>query len=196
MNILTGTVASVLSILGLAAAPTSSPTASPQAGEDWTSRSLYTIETRTLEGEPAKLSQYDGKVTLIVNLASKCGYTSQYEGLEKLYHEFKDKGLVILGFPSNDFGGQEPGTPREIRAFCTSKYQVTFPLFEKISVKPGDEQSVIYQALQAKTGAAPTWNFCKYLVSRDGARAEFFGSKITPQSDELRSAIERELAAK
>lgn len=196
MNILTGTVASVLSILGLAAAQTSSSPASKQAGEDWTNRSLYTLESKTLEGEPAKLSQYDGKVTLIVNLASKCGYTSQYEGLEKLYHEFKDQGLVILGFPSNDFGGQEPGTPQEIRAFCTSKYQVTFPLFEKISVKPGDEQSVIYQALQAKTGAAPTWNFCKYLVSRDGARAEFFGSKVTPQSDELRSAIERVLGAK
>jgi glutathione peroxidase len=196
MIILQGVVAGLLSILGLAVVQAASPSTAKPSGEDWKTRSLYILETKTLEGEPAKLSTYDGKVTLVVNLASKCGYTPQYEGLEKLYNEFKDKGLVILGFPSNDFGGQEPGTAKEIREFCTSKYKVTFPLFEKVSVKPGDGQSVVYQALQAKTGEAPKWNFCKYLVSRDGTRAEFFDSKVTPQSDELRKALERELAAK
>jgi glutathione peroxidase len=194
-------VAAVCAIV-LAAVPTSPPSApaprSPQnpAEGEWKSRSIYTIETHTLEGKPAKLSAYDGKVALIVNVASECGYTVQYAGLEKLHDEFKDEGLVVLGFPCNDFGGQEPGSPKEIRAFCTEKYNVTFPLFEKLSLKPGDEQHVLYKALEAKTNKLPRWNFCKYLVSRDGTTAQFFDSKVTPESDELRTAIEKALHAR
>jgi len=131
-----------------------------------------------------------------VNVASACGLTPQYEGLEKLYNEYKDKGFVILGFPCNDFGGQEPGTPDEIREFCTSKYHVTFPLFEKLSLKPGESQSEIYKMLQAKTDKLPRWNFGKYVISRDGKTAQFFDSKVEPSAKELREAIEKALAAK
>lgn len=161
---------------------------------DWKTRSIWTLEVKDLEGKPVKLSTYQGKVALVVNVASKCGYTPQYAGLEKLAEEFKDKGLVVLGFPCNDFGNQEPGTPEEIREFCTSRYKVTFPLFEKISVKPGEKQAPLYKALEAKTGSAPRWNFGKYLVSRDGVKAEFFDSKVAPDAKELREAIARMLA--
>ncbi len=187
----------MVSVIGLAAVQAPPPSAANPADEEqWKTRSMYTIETRTLEGEPLKLSKYEGKVTLVVNLASKCGYTPQYEGLERLYLEFKDKGLVILGFPCNDFGGQEPGTPEEIRAFCTSKYHVTFPVLEKVSVKAGETQSAVYKALAVKAGKLPRWNFGKYLVSRDGTKAEFFDSKVAPESKELREALERALAAR
>ena len=188
----------VLCIFGLAAAQTTPSMSAPPAPADGDlkSRSIYTFETRTLDGRPARLADYNGKVTLIVNVASECGYTPQYEGLEKLAGEFKDRGFVVLGFPCNDFGGQEPGTPEEIRAFCTGKYHVTFPLFEKISVKPGESQHIVYKSLEAKAGALPRWNFGKYLVSRDGKTAKFFDSKVTPESKELRNAIETALAAK
>ncbi|MFO0874421.1 MAG: glutathione peroxidase [Phycisphaerales bacterium] len=176
-----------------AAGKPAAPVAKPE--ESWKTRSIFSIDSRTLEGEPAKLEQYRGKVVLIVNVASRCGYTPQYEGLEKLYEQYKDRGLVVLGFPSNDFGGQEPGTSKEIREFCSSKYKVTFPLFEKIVVKPGDQQSIVYRALHAKTGQVPKWNFGKYLVGRDGVAATYFDSKVTPDDKELREAIERALAA-
>ncbi len=186
----------LVSVLGLAAAQDApSPAANP-GDEEWNARSMYTIDVKSLEGEPMKLSKYEGKVALVVNLASRCGYTPQYEGLEKLYNEFKERGLVILGFPCNDFGGQEPGTPQEIREFCTSTYQVTFPLFEKVHVTPGEDQSVVYTALQAKTGNLPRWNFGKYLIDRNGTKAEFVDSKVTPESKELREALQRALAAK
>ncbi len=168
-------------------APASDP-AGPSRDGDMKSRSVFALQTKTLEGKAAKLSEYDGKVVLIVNVASLCGYTRQYKGLESLYREFKDKDFVILGFPSNDFGQQEPGSPDEIRQFCTSKYEVTFPLFEKVSVK-GEKQCELYHLLEAKTGHAPEWNFCKYLVTPDGTSAEYFNSKVTPESDELRNAI-------
>src|SRR5262249_3403208 len=106
--------------------------------------SLYKLQTKTLDGKPADLKDYSGKVTVVVNVASQCGFTPQYTGLEKLYEELKEKGFVILGFPSNDFGGQEPGSPEEIQKFCSSKYSVTFPLFEKVVTKAGKEQSPIY----------------------------------------------------
>jgi glutathione peroxidase len=191
-------VAAVPFVLVLALAGAQAPPEAPESApaEEWKARSMYTIETRTLEGEPLKLSRYQGKVALVVNLASKCGLTPQYEGLEALYREFKDRGLVVIGFPCNDFGGQEPGTPEEIRSFCTSRYQVTFPVMEKISLKAGKDQSVVYRALEAKTGKLPRWNFGKYLVSRDGTKAEFFDSKLAPESTGLRAAIERALAAK
>jgi glutathione peroxidase len=184
----------LVSALGMAAVRASPPAPQKPVDEDWRTRSLHEIELKTLEGKPARLSAYQGKVAVIVNVASECGYTPQYEGLEKLSKELKDKGVVVLGFPCNDFGGQEPGTPREIRDFCTSRYQVTFPLFEKVSVKPGESQSVVYKALEAKTGKLPKWNFGKYVVSKDGRQAEFFDSKATPESKELREAIDRALA--
>jgi glutathione peroxidase len=208
MNLTCLTVAALLiSAFGLAAMQSAPPSTSPAgpgtpgtppspSAKDLEKRDLHTFEVKSLDGKPAKLSQYEGKALLIVNLASDCGYTPQYEELEKLSREFKEKGLVVLGFPCNDFGGQEPGTAEEIRAFCDTKYHVTFPLFEKVSVKPGDSQSTLYKALEARTGKLPTWNFCKYVVGRDGVKAEFFDSKATPESTELREAIQRALAAK
>lgn len=133
--------------------------------------------------------QYAGKVVLVVNTASKCGYTPQYEGLEQLYRELAPKGLVVLGFPSNDFGGQEPGSEQQIKEFCRSTYGVQFPMFEKTSVSgPGANQ--FFQYLSQHTGNAPRWNFHKYLIDRNGKVVAAFDSKITPESQTLRDAIE------
>src|SRR2546422_3418249 len=129
-------------------------------------KSFYELKTRTLEGKPAELAMYRGKVSLVVNVASKCGFTPQYEGLEKLHREMSSKGLNILGFPSNDFGGQEPGTPEEIQTFCKTKYDVTFPLFEKLVTRLGPDQSQIYAFLW-KSGYLPAWNFSKYVIGKD-----------------------------
>jgi glutathione peroxidase len=154
-------------------------------------QSLYDLKVHSLDGKPVDLARYKGHVVLVVNTASKCGFTPQYAGLEKLYLDYKDKGFVILGFPSNDFGGQEPGTPQEIATFCTSKYNVTFPMFEKVVTK-GDGQAPAYQFLT--TGfPAPTWNFCKYLVDKNGRVINEFPSKVTPESPELRDAIDAQL---
>ncbi len=155
--------------------------------------SFYALKTTTLSGQPADLSQYAGKVALVVNVASQCGLTPQYAGLQKLYDELKDKGFVVLGFPSNDFGGQEPGTPAEIEGFCKKNYGVTFPMFSKLVTKAGPEQSPIYGVL-GKTGSLPTWNFAKYLVAKDGTVVQFFASKVTPDAPELRQAIDAQLA--
>jgi glutathione peroxidase len=153
--------------------------------------SFFDLSTKTLSGEPRTLADYKGKVVLVVNTASECGFTPQYAGLEKLWQAYKDKGLVVLGFPSNDFGGQEPGTAEEIKTFCEKKYAVTFPMFEKVVTK-GPGQSPVYAFLTAKDGE-PKWNFHKYLVGKDGQVAAAFGSRTTPESDELRQAIEAAL---
>lgn len=158
--------------------------------------SLYRLKTKTLEGEDADLGDYQGKVVLLVNVASKCGYTPQYEGLQKLYDELKEKDFTILGFPSNDFGGQEPGSAEDIRSFCTDKYEVTFPLFEKVQTKAGDGQSPIYENLNKQAGELPSWNFCKYLVGKDGKVINFYVSKTKPDDAELRKAIDAALAVK
>jgi glutathione peroxidase len=155
--------------------------------------SFYDVETKALDGKPGNLAQYKGKVAVVVNLASKCGYTPQYAGLEKLYREMKPKGVVVLGFPSNDFGGQEPGTAEEIATFCRTTYDVTFPLFEKAVTKAGPTQSAPYQYLGA-SGNLPGWNFSKYVIGKDGKVVAFFPSKITPDSPELRAAIDKALA--
>lgn len=131
---------------------------------------------------------YAGKVVLVVNTASKCGFTSQYEGLEQLYREFGSKGLVVLGFPSNDFGGQEPGSEAEIKAFCRSTYGVEFPMFEKTSVKAGGNNA-FFQRLAAVSGEAPKWNFYKYLLDRDGNIVKVFSSMTAPDADRLRESI-------
>ena len=155
--------------------------------------SFYDIQTNALDGKPGNLAQFKGKVALVVNVASKCGYTPQYTGLEKLYRELQPKGVVVLGFPSNDFGGQEPGTAEEIQTFCKTKYDVTFPLFTKGQTKAGPDQSPVYQYLGA-SGNLPGWNFAKYVIDKKGQVVAFFPSKVTPDAPELRAAIDKALA--
>jgi glutathione peroxidase len=167
--------------------------ASATAGGPVSADSFYALKTTTLAGQPAELSQYAGKVALVVNVASQCGLTPQYAGLQKLYDELKDKGFVVLGFPSNDFGSQEPGSPDEIATFCKKNYGVSFPMFSKLVTKAGPEQSPIYGVL-GKTGSLPTWNFAKYLVAKDGTVLQFFNSKVPPDAPELRQAIDAALA--
>jgi len=156
--------------------------------------SLYDLKVTTLAGEPADLAGYRGKVVLVVNVASQCGYTPQYAGLEKLYREMAPKGVTILGFPSNDFGGQEPGTPEEIQTFCKRTYDVTFPLFGKVVTKAGPGQSPVYGFL-GESGNLPQWNFAKYVIDRNGKVVAFFPSRVTPDSPELRAALEKAMAA-
>ena len=158
--------------------------------------SLYRLTTKTLEGQPADLGAYAGKVALVVNVASQCGYTPQYTGLERLYDDLKGKGFVVLGFPSNDFGGQEPGTAQEIRQFCSINYNVTFPLFEKVVTKAGADQSPVYVTLQKQSGELPGWNFSKYLIGKDGKVVKFYKSGVKPEDPGLRKDIEAALAAR
>jgi glutathione peroxidase len=154
--------------------------------------SFYDLKTSYLDGKPADLGVFRGKVTLAVNVASKCGFTPQYEGLEKLNRELAGKGFAVLGFPSNDFGGQEPGTAKEIAEFCKLTYDVTFPMFSKLVTKPGSEQSPIYKFL-GTSGHLPAWNFSKYVIGKDGRIVAFFPSDVTPESPELRRAITKAL---
>jgi glutathione peroxidase len=157
------------------------------------SEGLYALSTTTLDGKPVDLSAYDGKVTLVVNVASECGFTPQYAGLQALHEELEGRGFAVLGFPSNEFGGQEPGSPEQIREFCSSRFGVTFPMFAKCEVKPGTGQSPVYGFLQEQTGEVPSWNFCKYLVGRDGVVIAFYGSRTAPDAADLRAAIEKAL---
>lgn len=154
--------------------------------------SLYALKTETLQGKPADLSAYRGKVTLVVNTASECGYTPQYEGLEQLHRELSPKGFSVLGFPSNDFGGQEPGSAQEIAEFCRKNYGVTFPMFAKLSTRRGPNQSPIY-AFLGTSGRLPAWNFSKYVIGKDGKVVAFFPSEVTPDAPELRAAITKAL---
>lgn len=152
------------------------------------------FDSKRLLGKSENLCQsYGGKVLLVVNVASHCGFTNQYEGLEALYKAHKDKGLVVLGFPSGQFMGQEFDDEQEIQKFCQANYGVSFPMFAKGKVK-GDEAQPLYQRLIQKTGDAPSWNFNKYLVGRDGKVVSHFGSKVKPDAKELVQAIEAELA--
>src|SRR3954471_2225410 len=151
-----------------------------------------------IAGKPVDLAQYQGKVVMIVNVASQCGYTPQYKGLEALYKKYSDKGFVILGFPANNFGQQEPGTDAEIKTFCESKFDVTFPMFSKISVK-GTDQSPLYKFLTDKQTDPQfpgdvKWNFEKFLIGRDGRIVNRFASKVKPDGDELVKSVETELA--
>jgi glutathione peroxidase len=152
--------------------------------------SVDDFDMKTIDGDTVSLSQYDGKVKLFVNVASRCGYTPQYEGLQALYEKYKDEGLVILGFPANNFGQQEPGTNAEIKTFCNREYGVTFPMFSKISVK-GADQHPLYKYLTSETGEQIGWNFTKILVGKNGEIIKQFESKIEPMSAELTSAIEK-----
>ncbi len=155
--------------------------------------SVHDFTLDSLKGEPTPLASFKGKIVLVVNVASQCGYTPQYEGLQALYMKYKDQGLVIAGFPANNFGGQEPGSNEEIGAFCKSKYGVTFPMFSKISVKGGDI-APLYRFLtdktaNPKTGGDIQWNFTKFLVDRNGKVIQRFESAVEPLSPELESAI-------
>lgn len=155
---------------------------------------------RNIDGKPVRLARYQGKVLLIVNTASRCGYTPQYEGLEKIYRKYKGKGFVVLGFPCNDFGGQEPGTNSDIKAFCRSKYAVSFPMFAKVKVT-GADADPLYRYLTEPPTAGPyagpvQWNFTKFLVGRDGRVAARFASGVKPDAAELTGAVEAELARK
>ena len=154
----------------------------------------YTFN-RLQTGKPESLCQFRGKVLLIVNTASYCGYTHQYEGLEALYRRYKSRGLVVVGFPSNDFGAQEPGSNQEIAEFCRLTYGVEFPMFEKTSVT-SLKTNPLYATLLARTGQAPQWNFHKYLVDRNGNRVESFGSKVEPDDRALLTALEKLLSDK
>jgi len=156
--------------------------------------SLYDLKTRTLRGAPADLAQYRGTVSLVVNVASFCGFTPQYEGLEALQREMKGQAFNVLGFPSNDFGEQEPGSAQEIETFCRLTYNVDFPMFEKL-VTSGPEQSPVY-AFLGKSGHLPQWNFAKYVVDKSGKVVAFFPSEITPENPDLRAAIRKALAGK
>lgn len=160
--------------------------------------SIYDIPLKDINGKDAPLSAYKGKVMLIVNVASFCGNTPQYKGLEALYGRQKDAGLVVLGFPCNDFGAQEPGTAEEIKTFCSTKYKVSFPLYEKVVVKGADKHP-LYEALSGPKSPFPgdvKWNFGKFLVGRDGKILKRFEPKVQPDSPEVTAAIEEALAAK
>jgi glutathione peroxidase len=146
-----------------------------------------------LTGKPQSLCDYAGKVVLVVNTASQCGYTPQYEGLEALYKRYQARGLVIIGFPSNDFGGQEPGSNKDVAQFCQMNYGVSFPMFEKTAVS-GSRANPFYAALAQGAGGAPRWNFHKYLIDRSGKRVLGFASDTTPGDARLVSQIERLLA--
>ncbi|MGB7721864.1 MAG: glutathione peroxidase [Bryobacteraceae bacterium] len=154
--------------------------------------SVHEFTLNSIDGKPAPLSAYQGKVVLIVNVASRCGFTPQYAGLEALYEKYKDRGFTILGFPANNFGGQEPGTNEEIKTFCSSKYNVTFPMYAKISVK-GDDKAPLYQFLTAATGSEIQWNFTKFLVDKNGKVVGRFEPKVTPESPDVAEAIEKAL---
>ena len=148
---------------------------------------------RLQDDAPQNLCQYAGKVVLVVNTASYCGFTKQYEGLEKLHAKYAGRGLVVLGFPSNDFGKQEPGTSKEIADFCFNTYGVKFPMFAKSSVK-GSEANPLYASLARLTGQEPKWNFTKYLIDRQGKAVEYFPSKVAPEDPQLVAKIEQALA--
>jgi len=161
-------------------------------------KTIYDFTLNSIDGQPTPLSTFKGKVVLLVNVASRCGFTPQYTGLESIYEKYKDRGFVIVGIPANNFGGQEPGTNQEIKTFCTAKYHVTFPMMAKVSVK-GDDITPLYAFLTDKsahpdTGGEIGWNFTKFLVGPDGRVIARFDSKVTPDSPDLTSAVEKALA--
>jgi len=160
-------------------------------------KSVYDYTLNSIEGQAAPFSAYKGKVLMVVNVASRCGYTPQYSALESIYEKYKDKGFVIVGVPANNFGAQEPGTDAEIKTFCTRKYNVQFPMMSKVSVK-GSDTAPLYQYLtdskaNPKTGGEIKWNFTKFLVDRQGNIVARFEPEVTPDSPQVLSAIEQAL---
>jgi glutathione peroxidase len=162
-------------------------------------KSIYDFTMNSIDGAPTPLSTFKGKIVLLVNVASRCGFTPQYTALESVYEKYKDRGFAIIGIPANNFGAQEPGSNQEIKTFCSSKYHVTFPMMAKVSVK-GDDQTPLYQFLTDKsahpqTGGEIQWNFTKFLIGPDGQVITRFESKVTPDSPEVTEAIEKALSA-
>jgi glutathione peroxidase len=160
-------------------------------------KSIYDFTMKSIDGQPVSLKTYSGKVVLLVNVASKCGFTPQYAGLEALYEKYKDRGLVIVGIPANNFGSQEPGTNEEIKKFCSNKYNVTFPMMAKVSVL-GDDKTPLYQYLTDKSqdpqfGGDIKWNFTKFLFDRTGNLVARFEPNVTPDSAEVQTAVESAL---
>lgn len=179
-----------------AQAATAALEAAPTAASDKACPALLNKTFPRLQDEkPQSLCQYSGQVILVVNTASYCGFTKQYKGLEALYGQYKDKGLVVLGFPSNDFGSQEPGSAKEIAAFCANTYGVKFPMFAKSHVV-GDEANPLHAELRKATGTRPKWNFYKYLIGRDGKALKAYSSMTSPDDSELIEDIEKQLAAR
>lgn len=158
------------------------------------SMSVHDLNVKDISGKDVSLRDFAGKALLIVNVASECGYTPQYAGLQELWERYRERGLVVLGFPSNDFGGQEPGTDAEIQTFCSSKFNVTFPLFSKVPVK-GDAKTPLYLRLTAGSGEVK-WNFTKFLVGPDGKVIQRFEPKVAPLDPALVDAVERALPAR
>lgn len=186
-------IVSLMKIIILLAAILALQVASARAAD-----SIYDIPLKDIDGKATSLKPYQGKALLIVNVASRCGFTPQYTALEALYQKYKDRGLVVLGFPCNQFGGQEPGTDAEIKQFCTSKYNVTFPMFDKIEVN-GPNRHPLYVQLAGKDSPFPGnigWNFTKFLVGPDGKILKRFNSPVKPDSPEVIQAIESALATK
>ncbi len=171
----------LLSLLGIAAAGTAA------------AASVYDFSADRITGEPQNLSEYRGQVLLIVNTASKCGFTRQYAGLQELYERYRENGLVVLGFPANNFMRQEPGTNQEIQQFCSTKFSVTFPMFGKISVKGGDAHPLYVWLTGHPNGGNVSWNFNKFLIGRDGSLIAHFGSRTAPDDPALIAAIEAAL---
>jgi glutathione peroxidase len=168
-------------------------------GSVFAASNIYDFTLPSIDGKPMPLSDFKGKVVLLVNVASRCGYTPQYSALESLYEKYKDQGFVIVGFPANNFGGQEPGSNEEIKTFCSRKYNVTFPLYGKVSVK-GDDQTPLYQYLTKQTDPSIMgeikWNFTKFLVDRNGHVIQRFESAVTPDSKDVVSAVEKQFSQK
>jgi len=185
------------SILGVAASVALGPMAAcsnsaPQDEETiarWEGTSFFDLQAEALDGGQVDFDAWRGRPVLVVNVASKCGLTPQYEGLQALHREYADRGLVVVGFPCNQFLGQEPGSPTEIAAFCEDEYGVEFPMMAKVEVKAGDGQSPVYGFLGTRTGELPSWNFAKYLVSPDGRQVRYFGPRTAPDDEELLAAV-------
>jgi glutathione peroxidase len=160
-------------------------------------RSIYDFTMKSIDGEPVSLKNYSGKVVMVVNVASKCGFTPQYAGLEALYEKYKDRGFVIVGVPANNFAQQEPGTNDEIKKFCSNKYNVTFPMMSKVSVL-GEDETPLYRFLTDKSanpqvGGDIKWNFTKFLFDRNGKPVARFEPAVTPDSPEVQAAVESAL---
>ncbi len=185
----------ILAACAALAACTQSATVTPELEAQWSDKGLYSLTVADITGAETDLSGFAGKVTLVVNTASKCGFTPQYASLQELHAELEGRGFSVIAFPCNDFGGQEPGTGEEIAAFCSDRYSVSFPVMGKVQVNEGEGQSEVYSMLGTKTGELPGWNFGKYLVGKDGVPIAFYGSSTGPDDEDLRKAIEAALGA-
>jgi len=192
---LTSVLTAAIVVAAVLAISVTNSTTAASSGEKMTS--IYDFTLKDIDHKEVNLGQYRGKVVMVVNVASRCGFTPQYEGLQKTYLKYKDRGFVILGFPANNFMSQEPGTDEEIKTFCSTKYSVTFPIFSKISVK-GDDMHPLYKFLTSKEtnpefGGDIKWNFNKFLVDRNGKLIARFEPAVKPESDQVIQAIEKAL---